>query len=141
MKLIKLSCLLICLTVISNTGWSQNWGFSLPFGNGGFAINGKNWTAGLGGAVVGGGRSGWGFQLPNGAGFYNGGGPGMYGGVVPMGYGGGYGGAPCVGYGGPVVYPNPNLMDRRMPYRDVNGWVRRGPPPVNYGQIVYPNVW
>lgn len=78
----------------NSKGYSQNWGFALPFGVGGFAINGKNWTAGYGGASVAGGRGGWGFQLPNGAGFYNGNGgaPGYCGGGAAV-FGGGGGGA------------------------------------------------
>ena len=129
MKKLKLAVIGVgLLFAIQATSNAQNWGFSLPFGNGGFAINGKNWTAGLGGAVAGGGRGGWGFQLPSGVGFYNGGGPG--GGCAP-GYGGGgavYAGGGYGPGGQPVMYqggspaPVPENWTGQGGYYSANGW-------------------
>ena len=121
MKNIKfiLAAGIIALLSLSNNGYSQNWGFSLPFGGGGFAINKKNWVAGFNGATVGGGNSGWGFQLPNGAGFYNG---------SPM------GGAPCYGggYGGGAVITAVPQVAQYGGWRNGYGW--------NYGAYPPPTV-
>ena len=142
MKLIKKVLMVVgMLFALQQVSHAQNWGFSLPFGAGGFAINGKNWTAGLNGIVAGGGQRGWGFGLPNGAGFYNG---SMNGGCGGRGYasgGGGYAAVPgCAvvtrgaafvpsqappgvlgGYG-----PAPrsrNVVRRNYPTAYTSGWV------------------
>ena len=136
----KLVAIVGLLFAIQQSSQAQNWGFSLPFGGGGFAINGKNWAVGLpNGAAAGGGQGGWGFQLPSGVGFYNGGGGGPAG-VMPCG-GGGYYGNPQVaeaywtGVGGSYDRNGwnygPGYYQRRP---ESTAPVRRLPVPYNYAK-------
>lgn len=129
---------------------AQNWGFSLPFGIGGFAINGKNWTAGYNGAVAGGGPSGWGFGLPNGAGFYNGNGGGGRCGGFPIPYNQSRGSVPYVASGGPGAPYNPTFVPNQAPPGLYGGYgpgpsrnyIRRSVPTAyTSGWVSYPNGW
>lgn len=110
---------LAILLIGSNNANAQNWGFMLPNGAG-FRINGKS----------------WGVALPYGGGF-GAGGPNRGAGYC------GYPTASYVPYVPTMFRPSSGieLMDRRVPWRDCNGWIRRGPRPIPAGYYSRPNIW